>query len=381
MAEKRDYYDVLDVQKGAGEEEIKKAYRSLAKQYHPDVNKSAGAEEKFKEISEAYEVLADKDKRAKYDQYGHAGVNFGGQGFDWQNFSHFSDIEDMFAGSDFFGRNIFDIFFGQGMGGYRQDRGGAIRGTDIRYDIDLTLEEIASGAEKKVRITRYEACGQCKGTGSRTGNLKTCAECKGRGQVTRQQRTPFGVFMSTMTCGRCGGRGKAAEDPCQGCKGSGVELKDRELEVQIPAGIGDGNHLRMRSEGNIGHYGGPKGDLYVVIHEMEHDVFTRHGDDLLCEATITFTQAALGAEIDVPTIGGNAKLKVPSGTQSQTVFRLRGQGLPRLRGGGKGDEHVRVLVEVPKKLNNRQRDLLEEYAKVEDKPGGNIWDRLKDVLG
>jgi molecular chaperone DnaJ len=380
MADKRDYYEVLGIKREAAEDEIKSAYRTLAKQYHPDVNKNPGAEERFKEISEAYEVLADKDKRAKYDQYGHAGVNFGGQGFEWQNFSHFGDIEDMFEGGDFFGRNIFDLFFGQGMGGRMRERGGAVRGTDIRYDIDLSLEEIASGVERKIRVTRYEACGECRGTGSRTGGFKTCPDCKGRGQVTRQQRTPFGYFASTSLCGRCDGRGKVVDDPCPVCKGEGIEKRGRDIDVTIPAGIAEGNHLRLRGEGNTGLFGGPKGDMYVVVHEKEHPVFTRRGDDLACEVRMTFTQAALGTELEVPTIKGTAKLKVPAGTQSHSVFRLRGEGLTRLRG-GKGDEHVRVIVEVPKKLNKRQRDILEQLSTVEDKPGGNIWDRIKDALG
>jgi molecular chaperone DnaJ len=381
MAEKRDYYEVLGVGRDAGEDAIKGAYRKLAKQYHPDVNKSPGAEDKFKEVSEAYEVLIDKDKKAKYDQYGHAGVNFGSGGFNWQDFSHFGDIEDMFSGGDFFGRNVFDIFFGGGGGGRMRERGGAIRGTDIRYDIELSLEEIASGIERKIRIARYEACGQCRGSGSRSGGFGKCPDCGGRGQVTRQQRTPFGYFASTSVCDRCDGRGSVVEDPCPLCRGNGVEKKARDVDVKIPAGVSEGNHLRLRGEGNTGEFGGPKGDLYVVIHEKEHPIFQREGDDLVCRARITFTQAALGAEISVPTISGKATVKVPAGTQSNSVLRLRGAGLAHLRGAGKGDEHVQLIVEIPKSLNKRQKDIIEELAKVEDQPGGNIWDRLKDALG
>jgi len=376
MAEKRDYYDVLGVGRQASEDEIKSSYRRLAKKYHPDVNKAPDAEEKFKEVSEAYEVLADKDKRGKYDQFGHSGVNFGGQGFEWQNFSHFSDIEDMFSGQDFFGRNVFDLFFGQGMGRQRE-RGGAIRGTDIRYDVEVSLEEIAEGVKKKLYVSREEPCHECKGTGSRSGSLKTCPDCRGRGQVTRQQRTPFGYLASTSVCGRCGGRGKVADDPCKNCGGEGLEKASRDIEVTVPAGVSEGSHLRLRGEGNSGEYGGPKGDLYVVIHEKDHPVFQREGDDIICRVTVTFTQAALGAEIEVPAITGKLTLKVPAGTQSHTIMRLRGQGIPRLQGSGRGDEHVQIIVEVPKKLNRRQKELVEEFAKVEDKPGGNIWDRIK----
>jgi len=379
MAEKRDYYDVLGLRKGASDDEIKRAYRELAKKYHPDVNKAPDAEEKFKELSEAYEVLVDPQKRANYDQFGHAAVNFGSGGFNWQDFSHFEDIEDLFSGSNFFGRNIFDIFFG-GQGGFQERRSGATRGTDMRYDIDISLEDVAKGRGRKINVSRYERCGECSGTGSNTGSLKTCPECSGRGQVMRQQRTPFGLFQTVTTCGRCAGRGRVAESPCQFCTGTGIQKKTRDIEVRIPAGIAEGNHLRLKGEGNSGAYGGPSGDLYVVVHEKEHPVFTREEDNLLAEIPITYTQAALGTEIEVPTIDGKAKLKIPAGTQPNTVFRLRNQGLPRLQG-GRGDLHIRVQVEIPKKLNKKQRELIEQLSKIEDQPGGTIWDRIKDAAG
>jgi molecular chaperone DnaJ len=372
MAEKRDYYEVLGVQKGASEEEVKKAYRKLAKQYHPDVNKAADAEAKFKEMSEAYEVLIDKDKRANYDQFGHQGVKFGQDGFNWQrDFTHFSDIEDLFGG------NIFDMFFsGQGR---RMHKPGDLRGSDLRYDIDISLEDINDGTNKKINIIRQERCSSCNGSGSKTGKLIKCAGCNGSGQQVRSQRTPFGVFQSATTCGKCQGTGRMPEEPCQKCAAHGIEKKNMEIEVKIPAGISDGNHLRLRGEGNAGPYGGAKGDLYVVIHEEEHPYFQRHGDDLLFELPIKFTQAALGAELEVPTLTGKASLKIPEGAQNHTIFRLKNQGLPHLRG-GKGHLHVKINVEVPKSLSKKQRQILAEYAKIEPGVGGNLWEKFKGLF-
>ncbi|MBU0763160.1 MAG: molecular chaperone DnaJ [Candidatus Altiarchaeota archaeon] len=380
MAGKRDYYEVLGISKGASEKEVKKAYRQLAKQFHPDVNKAPDAEAKFKEVSEAYEVLTDQQKRATYDQYGHQGVNFGSDGFNWQrDFTHFSDIEDLFGGSDFFGHgNIFDMFF---SGQNQRKRGsGELRGSDIRYDIDVTLEEINSGVNRKINIFRHERCIGCNGSGSKTGKLQTCQVCRGRGQEIKQQRTPFGMFQSVSTCTKCGGVGRLPEKPCTTCNGNGIEKKSKDIDVKVPAGVRDGSHLRLSGEGNAGPYGGPKGDLYVVIHEADHSIFTRHEDDILCDISITFTQAALGAEIDVPTIDGRVSLKIPEGTQNHTVFRLKNQGLPHLRGGGRGNEHVRVTIEVPKILSKKQRQILEEYRKIEPKVGQNIWDKLKGIF-
>ncbi len=373
MAEKRDYYDVLGIAKGSSEDEIKKAYRKLAKKYHPDMNKEAGAEDRFKEVSEAYEVLQDNDKRQSYDQYGHQGVNFGSGGFNYnRDFTHFSDIEDLFSGG------LFDMFFG-GRGATRQGGRTRSRGTDIRYDVDISLNEIAHGVKKDIHITRYERCNDCSGTGSASGKKKTCADCNGRGQRVHQQRTPFGTFQSVATCPKCAGSGKVIETPCKVCNGQGVKRHSRNIDVTIPAGIMDGQHLKLKGEGNSGANSGPMGDLYIVVHEKEHDFFERHGSDLFCEVPISFTQAALGDEIEVPTIWGRVKLKIPAGTQSHSVFRMKGQGLPNLSG-SKGNQHVRSIIETPKKLNKKQQELLAEYAKTEPKPGGSLFDKFMNAF-
>jgi len=373
MPEKRDYYEVLGVSKNASEDDIKKAYRKLAKKFHPDINKEPGAEGRFKEISEAYEVLQDSTKRSSYDQYGHSGVEFGNGGFNYQrDFTHFGDIEDLFSG------NLFDMFFG-GRGRQRGARPGQARGTDIRYDIDIGLEEIAHGTDMKIHAQRYERCEDCAGTGSKSKLKKACVQCKGSGQAVKQQRTPFGMFQSVTACARCHGSGESVEDPCPYCEGNGVRKVSRDIGVSIPAGIEDGQHLRLTGEGNAGRNNGPKGDLYVVVHEKDHDFFERHGRDLYCEVPITFTQAVFGTEIEVPTIWGQVKLRIPAGTQSHAIFRIKGQGLPGLRD-IRGHQHVRAIIETPKKLNSRQKQALRSYSEVEAKPGGTIWDKVKNAF-
>jgi molecular chaperone DnaJ len=374
MSVKRDYYEVLGLSRDASEVDIKKAYRKLAKQYHPDVNKNPEAEEKFKEVSEAYEVLVDSRKRAQYDQFGHAGADFfGGGGFTWNDFSHFGDIEDLFMGGDFFGRNIFDLFFGGGFG--RTETGGRARGTDIRYDVEIPLKDAAFGTKTSVKVGRYERCGDCRGIGG-SGEEK-CRVCHGTGQQRIQHRTPFGFMATIRTCGECKGRGVVIKDKCKKCGGDGLERVTRDIKVTIPGGVFEGSHLRLKGEGNAGAFGGASGDLYVVIHVAGDRFFERHGDDLLCEVPVTFTQAVLGTEIEVPTLDGSAKLKVPPGTQSHTVFRMRGLGVPHLRSSGRGDQHVRVVVHVPKRLSKEERRVVEELAEVEGKPGEGFFDRLR----
>ncbi|MFH0859768.1 MAG: molecular chaperone DnaJ [Candidatus Altiarchaeota archaeon] len=376
MAEKRDYYDVLGVGRSASQSEIKKAYRGLAKKYHPDVSKSHDAEEKFKEMSEAYEVLADEGKRQLYDQYGHAGVSgqFTGGGFSWDDFTHFSDIEDLFGG-EFFGRNIFDVF----VGGRRQRRSGPQRGADLRHDLETTLEDAARGLKAEISIPRQMKCGACNGSGAEKGSKpRTCPNCSGTGQQRSERRTPFGFFSTITACGKCNGRGEFIEKPCEECNGTGIVQQMQRLSLKIPAGVNSGSHLRVRGEGDAGFRGGPPGDLYVVITVKPHNFFVRDGDDLYCEIPLTFSQAAIGSAIDVPTLTGEAKLKIPTGTQTGTVFRLRGEGMPRLGGSSKGDQMCRVRVQTPKKLSKRERELFEELSGFERKEG--FFDRVRSTF-
>lgn len=364
MAEKRDYYEVLGVGKNATEDDIKKAYRNLAKKYHPDVNKAPEAEEKFKELSEAYEILIDPDKRANYDRFGHAGAEsiFGREGFRWSDFTHFSDIEDIF-GRDFFGRDLFNVFFG---GERRASRTGPVHGSDLRYDLNITLEDAAFGLKTEINVPRTAVCDLCNGSGAKPGTkINTCPACKGTGQERRERRTPFGQFLSITTCSRCHGEGKIIESPCPRCNGTGNVRHTTRISVKIPAGVDTGSHLRISGEGDSGIRGGHPGDLYVVIHVLPHEFFKRQDDDIFCEIPITFSQAALGDEVEVPTLKSKARIKIPPGTQTGTVFRLKGEGIPHLNGRGRGDQNVIVRVKTPEKLNREQRELLEKLAKTE----------------
>jgi molecular chaperone DnaJ len=353
MPEKKDYYEVLGVAKDASEKDIKGAYRKLAMKYHPDRSDASDAEERFKEISEAYAVLSDADKRQKYDQFGHAGIN-----------SQYSQ-EDLFRGVNFedllrgFGQeSIFDMFFG-GTGRRRAQN----RGRDLRYDVNLTLEQAAAGLESTIEVPRTESCPTCRGSGAKPGTSPTpCSSCRGSGQVTRAQNTPFGQIVTSATCPKCGGRGQIIASPCTECGGSGRVRKTRKINIKIPQGVEDGQHLKLRGQGDAAPQGGESGDLYVVLNILPHPKFQRLDSDLLMETPISFTQAALGAEVEVPTLNGRAKIKVPAGTQTGTVFRLRGKGMPRMQGVGSGDLHVKVRVKTPSALTERQRQLLEALA-------------------
>jgi len=372
---KRDYYEILGVPRNASQEEIKKAYRRLALKYHPDRNKSKEAEEKFKEISEAYAVLSDPEKRKLYDMYGHAGIDERYSQEDIFRSAH-AHFEDIFSDLGFGGIDrIFDIFFG---GGRRAPQ----RGADLRFDMEITLEEAAKGTEKVVRYRRLETCGRCNGTGAEPGSgLITCPACGGSGRVGFTQRTPFGTFSQFTTCSRCGGEGSVVARPCRECGGAGRVERLRKLSVKIPPGVDSGARLRLAGEGEAGEKGAPPGDLYIVVHVREHEIFKRAGNDLYVEVPITFSQAALGAEIEVPTIDGDTeKVKIPAGTQTGEVFRIRGRGMPVLNGYGRGDLLVRVVVRTPTKLSREERELFEKLAELEKAKGRGIFQRIAEEV-
>jgi molecular chaperone DnaJ len=373
---KRDYYEVLSVSRTATEQEIKSSYRKLAMQYHPDRNPgNTEAEEKFKECTEAYSVLMDAEKRARYDQYGHAGVN-GGGGFGGFDPSNMADVSDIFGDifSDFFGVNI-------NTGGGRRAR--AQRGGDARGDITLTFEEAAFGKKTEVKVRRYETCDQCKGSGSAAGKGPVaCQTCGGRGQVRYQQS----MFSIARTCPACQGTGRVVSDPCTKCKGESRVMKERTIDMTVPPGVEDGTRIRYQEQGDAGVNGGPAGDLYVILKVKPHPFFEREGKDLHCSVPVSFTQATLGAEITIPTLdGGEHKLKIPEGTQSGTTFRVRGKGVPALQSHGKGDMYVQVRIQTPSKLSKRQRELLaelDETFKVENKPEPrSLFEKVKDIFG
>ena len=362
----KDYYKILGVEKGASTEEIKKAYKKLAKQHHPDINKDAGAADKFKEINEAAAVLGDEKKRQQYDRFGTADGGAGGAGFSGFDFSDFMNQSSSF-GFNF--DEIFDTFFG-GAGFGRSRRRQQRQGYDLRYDIEVSLEEAASGMTKEVSIPRLEQCAPCSGSGAASPDaVETCPECEGRGMAMRTQRTPFGIFQTTTTCRKCNGEGRIITDECGECDGTGVVKKTRKLEVKIPAGAENGTNLRVRGGGEAGVRGAAPGDLYIVVHVRPHKTFTRENDDLHARVPLPFAIAAVGGEIEIPTLEGKASLSIPAGTQSNTVFRLKGKGIPHLDGGGKGDLYAEAVIAVPEKLSKRQKELLKEFEKESGKKG------------
>jgi molecular chaperone DnaJ len=357
---KRDYYEVLGVEKAASNEEIKKAYRKLAVKFHPDKNPGdKAAEEKFKEIGEAYEALSDPQKRAAYDQYGHAAFDprMRGGGRSGGFHDPFEIFREVFGGGG--GGSIFEDLFGGGQ----RDPSGPQRGSDLRYDMEISFEEAVLGCEKEITLSKLDACETCRGSGAEAGSsTKACAQCGGRGQVI----TSRGIFSIAQTCPRCEGAGRIIEKPCRTCRGAGLRERTTRTKIKIPAGVDSGARLRSSGNGEAGMRGGTPGDLYVILHVKRHDVFERDGDDLVCEVPIRFVDAALGAEVEVPTLTGKAQIRIPAGTQNGTVFRLKGKGVRNLHGHGTGDLHVRVHVEVPTHLNAAQKTKLQEFAELCD---------------
>jgi len=388
---KRDYYEVLGVPRAASKDDIKRAYRRLAKEYHPDMAKGdkKAAEERFKELSEAYEALGDEEKRKIYDAYGHEGLKqqvWGGQDFDWSRFTHVGDVRDLF-GEDFFasffgtrspfgGGSLFEDLFG----GRRRPRG-PHRGEDLRVDVEVGLEDVYRGVRKELRIPHAVPCKECRGTGGRGGRLATCPQCSGQGQVSRSQTRGFSQFISITTCPRCQGRGQLAESPCAACGGSGRVETTSTLHVEIPAGAPDGLRLRVSGKGEAGDPGAPAGDLYVVVRVRDSPPFQRDGNNVLLEWPATFPQVAVGADVEVPTLDGAARLHVPPGTQTHTLFRLRGKGLPDLETGRRGDQFVRIVVVTPEKLSAEERRLLEKLDSLlgdyAHHPKSSFFDRFK----
>jgi len=370
VAKKRDYYELLEIDRDATPDAVKKSYRKLAMQNHPDRNPGDHeAEARFKEVSEAYQVLSDPERRAQYDRFGHAAFdqNAGFGGFD-------------FGGG--FAEDLFNDLFGDFFGGRGRSRSRSRRGGDLRYDLEIAFEEAAEGAEKVIEVRRPGACEECGGTGSADGGERVkCGACQGAGEMRFQQ----GIFSISKTCNQCEGRGSVVKNPCRPCGGAGVRHKVTSLSIRIPAGVDTGSRLKLRGEGEAGLNGGPAGDLYVVLSVREHPLFVRDGQNVVCEMPITFPEAALGAEIEVPTLGGKVMMKVPAGTQSGSIFRLKGKGVADPRGYGRGDQLVRVLVEVPRELTSHQRELLSEFARDMHKEvnplSKGFFEKVKEMFG
>jgi len=360
----KDYYKTLGVDKNASKEDIKKAYKKLAKKYHPDLNKEdPDASEKFKEINEAAAVLGDDQKRQQYDQFGTTADGFGPGGFDFGGF----DFSDFTTGGSFDFGDIFDSFFGGGSG-FRSVRRGPRRGDNLRFDLEISLEECADDIKKTIIIPKLVKCPKCNGKGAESSSdIAQCDTCNGSGYEKHTRRSPFGIFQTTTSCSKCSGVGEIVKDPCKKCNGTGRIEKNTKLEIKIPAGVDNGSKLRIEDEGEAGERGGPPGDLFIVIHVKQHEIFERHGDDIYLEAPLSFAQAALGTELEVPTLEGKSKLKIPAGTQTDTVFRMKGKGLPNLQGYGHGSQNVKVVVRTPEKLSKKQKKALEEFEKEDKK--------------
>lgn len=367
---KEDYYETLNVSKDATDQDIKKSYRNLAKKYHPDLNQNKEeAEQKFKEVNEAYEVLSDPEKRSRYDRFGHSGVDGQTGGFDG-----FGDIFD----------DIFDIF-GGGFSSSSRRNTGPRRGPDIRYDLDLDFEEAVFGVEKEIQVSKIENCSTCDSSGVKPGSSKTtCSQCNGSGEVRYSQNTPFGQFVRVATCDECNGSGEIIKDKCATCDGTGKTRKSSKIEVKIPAGVDNGSIISLKGEGHAGERGGSPGDLYIYINVKDHEFFKRQGNDIYCDIPISFTQAALGTEIEVPTLEKLIKHNIPAGTQTGTVFKLKNKGVENVRGYGKGDFYFKVGIKVPKKLNEKQKELLREFAEEsgEDSEEGKkgFFTKFKDAF-
>jgi len=361
----KDYYEILGISKNATKEEIKKAYKKLAMKYHPDVSKEKDAAEKFKKISEAYAVLSDEEKRKQYDTFGSDAFR---QAYSQEDIFRGSDFEDIF-GDLFGGSSIFDMFFGGGRRSRRKV------GVNVRHDIELTFEEAAFGAEKKIDIERHEKCKTCDGTGAKGKDMITCPDCHGSGAIRKTHRTPFGMFSQTTACKACQGEGEVMKEACSDCNGRGVLVKERKITVKIPEGVNTGHTLRLSGEGESVR-NGPNGDLFVVIHVKPHKLFQRDEDDVYFELPISFSQAALGEEIEIPTLRGKAKLKIPAGAQSETVFRLKGEGIKNINGYGKGDQYVKVKISTPVKLSKKEKDLFKELSKLEKDLKRSFFNKL-----